>query len=119
MNVAVLGASNKQNRYSYKTIKLLVEKGHTPFPVHPFIKDVDGITVYSMLSAISEPIDTITLYLSAANSEKVSGDILSAGARRVIFNPGAENPELAQRLKQKGVEAVEACTLVMLKTGQF
>jgi len=119
VNVVVMGASNKPHRYSYKTVKLLEEEGHAPFPVHPFIQDIDGFRVYAKLSDILEPIDTITLYLSAANSEKVAADILSAGARRVIFNPGAENPDLMSRLRQKGIESVEACTLVMLKTGQF
>ena len=49
MNVAVLGASNKPSRYSYKAVKLLAEKGHTPFPVHPFLEDIDGTPVYAKL----------------------------------------------------------------------
>ena len=119
MNVVVMGASNKPDRYSYKAVKLLEEKGHVPFPVHPVIKEVDGIKVYPSISDIEEPIDTITLYLSAENSLKVATDIIEAGARRVIFNPGAENPDLASRLRQQGIETIEACTLVLLKTGQF
>jgi len=119
VNVAVLGASKKPNRYSYKAVKLLAEKGHTPFPVHPVIKDVDGIRVYPKLSDIDEPLDTVTVYLSAQNSDKLADDILSAGATRVIFNPGAENPDLAAKLSRNGIEPVEACTLVLLKTGQF
>lgn len=119
MNVAVMGASNKPGRYSYNAVKLLAEKGHTPFPVHPSLQDIDGIRVYARLGDIAEPIDTITVYLSAANSGRVTEDILATGARRVIFNPGAEHPDLASRLKQEGIEPVEACTLVMLKTGQF
>lgn len=119
MNVAVMGASNKADRYSYKAVKLLAENGHRPFPVHPVIKDVDGINVYASISDIEEPIDAITLYLSAENSSKVENDIIEAGVRRVIFNPGAENPDLAFKLKQKGIETIEACTLVLLKTGQF
>lgn len=119
LNVAVMGASNKPSRYSYKAVKLLAEKGHIPLPVHPVIKDVDGIYVYKRLSYIEQPLDTITVYLSAVNSNKITDDILNSGSRRVIFNPGAENPELASKLKEKGIESLEACTLVMLKTGQF
>ena len=114
-----MGASKKPDRYSYKAVKLLAEKGHTPFPVHPVIQDIDGVRVYKKLTDIAESIDTVTVYLSAENSNKVADNILNSGARRVIFNPGAENPELASRLKEKGIEAIEACTLVMLKTGQF
>lgn len=119
MNVAVLGASKKPERYSYKAVKLLQEKGHTTFPVHPAIDEIDGIRVFENLSKISEPIDTITVYLSPENSNKTVEDILKSGARRVIFNPGSENPELIDTLNKKGFEIVEACTLVMLKTGQF
>lgn len=119
MNVAVMGASNKPDRYSYKAVKLLAEKGHVPFPVHPALKEVDGRPVYASIGDIEEPIDTITLYLSAENSSKVATGIIEAGARRVIFNPGTENPDLESRLSQEGVETIEACTLVLLKTDQF
>jgi hypothetical protein len=119
MNVAILGASHKTDRYSYKAIKLLEEKGHSPFAVHPKIKEIDGMPVYESLQAIAEKIHTITVYLSAANSERISESILASHPRRVIFNPGAENPALAARLEAQGVEVVEGCTLVMLKTKQF
>ena len=119
MNVAVMGASKKPDRYSYKAVKLLAEKGHTPFPVHPVIQDIDGIHVYKRLPDIAKSIDTVTVYLSAENSNKVADDILNSGVKRVIFNPGAENPELASKLKEKGIEVIEVCTLVMLRTGQF
>ena len=119
MNVAVLGASKKTERYSYKAVKLLQEKGHTAFPVHPAIDEIDGTRVYKNLSNIPEPIDTVTVYLSPQNSNKTAEDILNSGARRVIFNPGSENPELIEILSKRGFEIVEACTLVMLKTGQF
>ncbi|HNU99912.1 MAG: CoA-binding protein [Verrucomicrobia bacterium] len=119
MNVAILGASNKPDRYSYKALRMLREKGHTPFPVHPALSMVDGIPVWSSLRAIPEPIDTVTVYLSARNQEAIANDLLDGGMRRVIFNPGAENPELAERLRQHGKEVLEACTLVLLSTGQF
>ncbi|OGV69748.1 MAG: CoA-binding protein [Lentisphaerae bacterium RIFOXYA12_FULL_48_11] len=119
MNVAVIGASNKPERYSYKAIALLREKGHKPYPVHPSLPMVEDLTVYPALKNIPTPVDTISIYLSAANQTAIIDDILESGARRVIFNPGAENPELSERLKKAGIEAINACTLVLLKTGQF
>ena len=119
MNVAVIGASNKQDRYSYKAVVLLREKGHTPYPVHPSLAAVDEIPVYASLRNIPTPIDTISIYLSASHQNAVAEDILRSGARRVIFNPGAENPKLLARLKTAGIEAMDACTLVLLNTGQF
>jgi predicted CoA-binding protein len=119
MNVAVLGASNKPERYSFKAVRLLREKGHTPYPVHPALAEVDGLPVFPSLSAIPAPVDTITVYLSARNQQPIADELLSSGARRVIFNPGAENPELADQLRQRGREVLQACTLVLLDTGQF
>ena len=119
MNVAVLGASDKPDRYSYKAVQMLLEKGHTPFPIHPRLDQVQGLRVYRRLGDVPEPVDTITVYLSARNSEPVADEILDSGARRVIFPPGAESPALAKRLVEKGIEAVDACPLVMLRTGQF
>ena len=119
MNVAVLGASDKPDRYSYKALMMLSEMGHTPLPVHPRLDEIEGIPVHKSLAATPEPIDTITVYLAARNSDAVADDILGSGARRVIFPPGAENPELARRLEAQGTQVLDACPLVMLRTGQF
>lgn len=119
MNVAVLGASNKPERYSYQAVKLLAEKGHVVFPVHPAISEIDGIPVFKRLADIPVPIHTITVYLAPERSTALADEILSARSRRVIFNPGAENPDLVQRLHQSGAETTNACTLVLLKTNQF
>ena len=119
MNVAVLGASNKPERYSFKAVRLLREKGHTVLPVHPDLPHVDGLPVWHSLKAIPDAVDTVTLYLSPRNQEPVMEELLNCSARRVIFNPGTENPELAERLRAQGKEVLHACTLVLLTTGQF
>lgn len=119
MNVCVLGASHKPERYSYKALMMLEEHGHKVFPVHPALDEIEGRKVWPSLEALPEPVDTVTLYLSAANSDKLADQLLACAPRRVIFNPGAENPALADRLREAGCEPVEACTLVMLRMGQF
>lgn len=119
MNVAVLGASNKQKRYSYQAVKLLAEKGHAVFPVHPQVSEIDGIPVFKRLADIPSPLHTITVYMGPERSAALADEILSVRPQRVIFNPGAENPFLAMRLQEAGIETLNACTLVMLKTNQF
>ncbi len=119
MNVAVIGASNKPERYSYKAVRMLRQKGHTPYPVHPALAEVDGLPAFPSLSAITAPVDTITVYISPQNQQVIADELLNSAARRIIFNPGAENPALAERLRQRGKEVIEACTLVLLTTGQF
>jgi predicted CoA-binding protein len=119
MNVAVVGASNNPERYSHQAVLLLEEKGHTPYPVHPTLDSVAGRAAYKTVREIPAQLGAVTVYLSARNQGALGEEVLSSGARRVIFNPGAENPALAARLREAGVDAVEACTLVLLRTGQF
>ncbi len=119
MNVAVIGASDKKDRYSYKALMLLKEKGHTVFPVHQRLRKIEGIKVYSSIKNIKEPIDTISLYVSESVSGAIIDDILSKSPKRIIFSPGAENPELKRKAREKGIVAIDACTIVMLNTGQF
>lgn len=119
MNVAILGASNKPERYSNMALHLLAEKGHAVFPVHPALAEIDGHRVFKTLAGISEPIDTVTMYVAPAHSTGMADALLAATPRRVVFNPGTENPDLEAVLAAAGIETVRACTLVMLRTGQF
>jgi predicted CoA-binding protein len=117
--VVVLGASPKEDRYANMAQKLLQEHGHHPIPVNPAFPEVLGEKCYASIADIPGPIDTVTLYLGEARSTPLIADILAAKPRRIIFNPGAENPQLARQAQAQGIEALEACTLVMLRTGQF
>lgn len=119
MNVAVIGASNKPDRYSYQALMLLKEKGHAVFPVHQRIKEVEGMLVYPSIQEIPQAIDTVSMYVAADISSLLGDEIIKKAPRRIIFNPGAENPELAAKARTRGIAAVNACTLVMLRTGQF
>ncbi len=119
MNVVVIGASNKPNRYSYKVLKKLLENGHTVFPIHPRLEEIEGLKVFHSLKEISEKIDTITLYVASDRSTMMQDDIFSISPRRIIFNPGAENTILFKNAQEKGITAMNACTLVMLSTQQF
>ena len=117
--VAVLGATPKEDRYSYKAVKMLLAHGHEPIPVHPAGHDVLGIPGVKSLSDISQHVDTLTMYVASQISEGELDRILKLKPRRVIFNPGAENETLAEQLRAAGIEVVFACTLVMLQTDQF
>ena len=118
-NVAVLGASTNEERYSFMAVRMLREYGHKPIPVHPAGHVVDGITAVKGLDGIADSIDTLTVYVNPKISSGEFENILKLKPRRVVFNPGAENSELAEKLKTAGFEVVEACTLVMLRTEQF
>lgn len=119
MVTVVIGASEKPSRYSNRAIQMLQAHGFTAVPVSRTGKDVLGLKGYASLADVPDPVDTVTVYLSPEKQAPVIRAILALQPRRVIFNPGAENPAAYPGLAKHGIEIVEACTLVLLSTGQF
>ncbi len=117
--VAVLGASNKPERYSNKAVRLLTEKGYPVIPIHPTLTQIEGIPVKKSLNEITIPVHTLSIYINPKLVTAYTRDILALNPKRVILNPGTESVELEQVFKQTNVPFVKACTLVLLKTGQF
>jgi predicted CoA-binding protein len=119
MTVAILGASDKPQRYSYRVLRLLLEHGHEVIPVHPTLQEIDGVPVLASLTEVDRKIDTLTVYLRPELAEPLVDALRDLAPRRVIFNPGTESTSLTDELQSAGIETEEACTLVLLQTGQF
>lgn len=117
--VAVLGASTNPDRYSNMAVRRLRGAGHRVIPVNPALDAVEGLPAAKSLADIGEPVDTLTLYVGPQRLLPLADDIVRLAPRRVIFNPGTECPEVAAALDRAGIAHTEACTLVMLQTGQF
>jgi uncharacterized protein len=120
VKVAILGASDKADRYANMAQKKLMAAGHEVFPINPRLSEIEGIKVYPNLSSLSSgSVDTLTVYVGPKNLEPLVEDIIRLRPRRVILNPGTESDSIADALSESGMEVVRACTLVMLTTGQF
>jgi len=117
-SVAVLGASGNPDRYSYQAVELLKAKGHRVFPVNPALGEIHTLPVVHSLRALPA-VDTLTLYLAASRLPERIEEIVALKPGRVIFNPGTESPALQAALDAAGIPWQEACTLVLLRTGQF
>lgn len=117
--VVVLGASHKPERYANQAIRLLLEHGHAVVPVHPRLDMAEGLPVVHALGEISGGVDTLTLYVGPERSAPLADAIVKLRPGRVIFNPGTESAELEARLDAAGIPHEQACTLVLLRTGQF
>ena len=117
--VAVVGASANPERYSNRAVRLLLQHGHEVVPINPTAATIEGLEVVPSVQDLSGDVDTVTLYVSASISSQLEDALLSLRPGRVIFNPGAENPALQATLSARGIETEEACTLVLLNTGQF
>jgi predicted CoA-binding protein len=114
----VLGASTNPARYSYFAVNMLREKGHEVIGIGRHTGKVIDVEIESEKKPI-ENLDTVTLYLNANNQKPYYDYIFSLQPKRIIFNPGAENEELASLAKEKSILTQQACTLVLLSTGQY
>ncbi|NML20632.1 CoA-binding protein [Pseudoflavitalea sp. G-6-1-2] len=114
----VIGASNNPERYSYLAVNRLRSAGHPVVAIGLKPVTVADVEVETEQKPF-EGVDTVTLYLNPTRQKDYYDYILSLHPSRIIFNPGAENEELAELAKQNGIQTMEACTLVLLSTGQF
>ncbi len=119
MNVAVLGASANPDRYSNKAIKMLVAAGHHVLPINTAGGLIEELPVFATLSDVDSPIHTVTVYVGPANIKALIPGIIASRPQRVIANPGAESMFLKAATQAANIEYLEACTLVLLSTGQF
>jgi len=114
----VIGASTNPAQYSHLAVKKLLDAGHGVEAIGREEFNIETISVGTTTSPF-EGIDTVTIYLNAERQKAYKEYILSLEPKRIIFNPGAENPSFLHLATEKGIDAIEACTLVMLSAGSF
>lgn len=114
----VLGASTNPTRYSFLAMNRLVQHNHEVVAIGLKNGEVEGIVIEKEKIPFKD-IHTVTLYLNPIRQKEYYNYILSLKPKRVIFNPGTENPEFYALLKENHIEFEVACTLVLLGTNQF
>lgn len=115
----VLGATPNPSRYAYLATEKLLTYEQEVVLVGIKEGEIAGIPIINGLEELPVPIDTVTLYVGPKHQPPYYDYLLGLNPRRIIFNPGTENPELMNLAKEKGIEPVIACTLVMLATGEY
>ncbi|GAB3669629.1 CoA-binding protein [Hymenobacter agri] len=114
----VLGASDNPARYSFRAAHMLKNHGHEVVPVGIRKGEVAGMAIRTD-RPLAADVDTVTLYVGPQNQPEWYDYILDLKPRRILFNPGTENPELERLAQQRGIQTEEACTLVLLSIGQY
>lgn len=117
--VVVLGASSKQNRYSNRAVRSLLKEGYKVFPVNPKESSIEGLPVFASLTDITDPVETVSVYLSPEHLEKELPRLLELKPKRVILNPGTANHAIIQTLSDSDITVIEDCTLILLSSGEF
>lgn len=119
MKTLILGATTNEARYANIATRRLLKYGHEVVLLGNKKGEVSGHKILNEAEEVPEDIDTITMYLGEQNQTNYEDFVLDLNPRRVIFNPGAENFAFAEKLRNQGVETLNACTLVMLSTNQY
>jgi predicted CoA-binding protein len=114
----VLGASDNPSRYSYLAVNRLRSHGHPVVAIGKKNAMVADVPIEKEKKDWND-VDTVTLYLNPTHQQQYYDYILSLKPKRIIFNPGAENDELADLAIKNGITPIEACTLVLLSTNQY
>ena len=115
----MLGASRKPQRYANRALRALRQHGYEVVPVTPAHAEVEGLPAAASLADAGGRVDTLTVYVGPRHVGPLIDGIVAARPRRVILNPGTESAELKRALDRRGIPYLEACTLVLLATGQF
>lgn len=114
----VLGATDNPDRFAYKAIRKLQQYGHEVVPVGIRKGKVGGLDIINDKGPVEE-VDTVTLYVGPGNQPSWYDYILSLKPKRIIFNPGTENPELEKMAREGNIKTLHHCTLVMLAVGEY
>jgi predicted CoA-binding protein len=119
MYVAVVGASDNKERYSYKAFSLLKEYGYHPIPVHPVLEQIDGEKVYKTIEEIPVQLFAITLYVRPHIGETYIESMKKMKPEKVVMNPGTESDLIEEQLSEAGIYVQRACSLVLLRSSMF
>ena len=117
--VAIIGASDRKDRFAHMAMTALSEHGHNVKLVNPFKESIDGNKCYKSVRDINEKINTVTLYVNPHRFKDHIEEVVQAKPERVIMNPGTEDVEMEKILVEAGIKVYRACTLVLLSSGRF
>lgn len=117
--VAIIGATDKRDRYANKALHALQKNGHAVVLVNPFKEEVEGRECLDSVADYNGKIDTVTLYVNPKRFQDHIDDVIKVQPKRVIMNPGTEDDMHRRTLEDAGIEIIQACTLVLLSTNQF
>lgn len=110
--VAIIGASSDRSKFGNKALRAFVDAGWTVYPVNPKGGSVEGIDAYSDIADVPEPLDRVSMYVPPKVGMGMIDAIAAKAPGEVFFNPGSDDPEVVRAAKEKGLNAIQACSIV-------
>lgn len=110
--IAIVGASADRRKYGNKAVRAFRDGGWTVYPVNPKEKEIEGLKCYPSLHDVPGPLDRISVYVPPAVGRTLLDDIAAKKPAEVFLNPGSADPELLREAQGKGIEVIQACSIV-------
>jgi len=114
----VIGASENPARYAFRAVHQLKNSGHEVIPIGLKPGAIGDIKILNNFPLI-EDVHTVSLYIRPSVQKNYEDYIINLKPKRIIFNPGTENPGLVRKAKAEGIAAEIGCTLVMLSIADY
>lgn len=111
-SIAIVGASNDRRKYGNKAVRAFKDGGWTVYPVNPKEEEIEGLSVYRDISEVPDPIDRVAMYVSPDVGKTMLDAIAAKQPAEFFLNPGSEDEELMERARAKGLDPINACTIV-------
>ena len=115
--IALVGASDRPDRPSYRVMRTLQEHGYRVIPVNPQItgEHLHGEFVFRDLSQIGDPIDLADIFRNSAAAGEAVDAAIAAGAKAVWLQLGVINEAAAERAEAAGLKVVmDRCPAIEL-----
>jgi len=112
--VAVIGASNNRSKYGNKALRAFEHQGYRVIPINPHEREVEGHKAYASVLDVPEKIDLATVYVPGEVGVRVIDDLAQLGVAEVWLNPGADDPEVVARARERGVRTIQACSIIAI-----
>ncbi|HOZ48350.1 MAG TPA: CoA-binding protein [Candidatus Hydrogenedentes bacterium] len=110
--IAVVGASADRKKYGNKAVRAFVDGGWTVYPVNPREAEIEGLKCYASIEEVPQPIDRISLYVPPAVGLRMLDAIAAKAPTEFFLNPGSESDELVEAARARGLEPIQACSVV-------
>lgn len=112
---AVLGATDKRDKYGYKIFEILRKNGYDVYPVNPRIKTIEGVKVYPNILEIPETIDVVDFVVNPTIGERLIHQVSQKGIKNIWLQPGARSEEMDRLAEELDLNTVKDCVLAALK----
>jgi len=113
--IAVIGASTNPEKYGNMAVRAWQQAGWTVYPINPNESEIEGLTAYRTIRDTPGEVQAATMYVPPKLGVRIADGIIEKGVAQVYLNPGAESPELREKLEAAGIEVIEACSIMAAK----